>query len=164
VDLLPVFNAERNSMILTWTNEGGVFEFMINGVLQSRILNIENNGQIPAQSRFIVGGSDVADRNFYGVINNFNVWDKVGKTRLHYVVLHCNCTQLTYILSSAFKYCMTILLFHKVLPRDMLYFMSAQPGNDMGNVVAWKDLKKPQQLFPIYLHIDGWFHHNPGYY
>jgi hypothetical protein len=28
----------------------------------------------------------------------------------------------------------------------MLYMMTAQPGDDMGNVVAWKDFGKPASI------------------
>ncbi len=72
-------------MTLTWTNEGGVFELVIDGMLQSRVLNIENNGQVTGQSRFIIAGSDVENRNFASFIHNFNVWDKVG---LRYMTGH----------------------------------------------------------------------------
>ncbi|CAB3977561.1 Hypothetical predicted protein [Paramuricea clavata] len=113
VDLIPLFNGVHFIMVLTWTSNGGVFELLINGVLHSRIRDIETNGQITGQSRFIIGGSDVKSRNFAGYFHYFNVWDKV-------------------------------------LSEDMLYLMNLQPGIDMGNVVAWKDFKKPQEQFEIH--------------
>jgi hypothetical protein len=36
--------------------------------------------------------------------------------------------------------------FQKVLSDEMLYMMTAQPGDDMGNVVAWKDFEKPASI------------------
>ena len=83
VDLLPLFNGVHFIMVLTWTNNGGVFELLINGVLHSRIRDIETNGEITGQSRFIIGGSDVKSRNFAGYFHYFNVWDKVG---LRYII------------------------------------------------------------------------------
>ncbi|XP_028407952.1 uncharacterized protein LOC114530577 [Dendronephthya gigantea] len=94
---------------MTWTGEGGIFELIINGVLQSRMAGIEINGTISGQSRFIVGGSEIENRNLIGIIHNFNVWDKV-------------------------------------LSDEMLHMMIAEPGNDMGNVVAWRDLKQPSSI------------------
>jgi hypothetical protein len=83
VDLLPLFNGVHFIMVLTWTNNGGVFELLINGVLHSRIRDIEANGEITGQNRFIIGGSDVKSRNFAGYFHYFNVWDKVG---LRYII------------------------------------------------------------------------------
>ena len=75
-------------MVVTWTNKGGIFELMIDGVLQSRVTNVESNGKITGQSRFLLGGFDGESRNFVGYINSFNVWDKVGsvwQTRITYL-------------------------------------------------------------------------------
>lgn len=37
-------------------------------------------------------------------------------------------------------------IFCKVLAEDMLYFMTSEPGDDMGNVVAWRDFKRPSSI------------------
>ena len=57
---------------MTWTNDGGVFELIIDGMLQSSLSGIETNGKISGQSRFIVGS------NHQKFLHNFNVWDKVS--------------------------------------------------------------------------------------
>ncbi|CAB4018222.1 Hypothetical predicted protein [Paramuricea clavata] len=62
---------------MTWTNDGGVFELIIDGILQSSLTGIEADGIISARSRFIVGGSDVEKKNLEVVLHNLNVWDKV---------------------------------------------------------------------------------------
>ena len=78
MDLVPAFNNYPQEMIVTWSNDGGVFELIIDGILQSRVVNIATNGQITGQNRFIVGGSDVENMNYDGYMYNFNVWDKVS--------------------------------------------------------------------------------------
>ncbi len=65
-------------MVITWTNEGGVFELMIDGVLQSSLTGIETNGKITGQNRFIALGSDVENRNVVDWYHNLNVWDQVS--------------------------------------------------------------------------------------
>ena len=94
MDLIPIFDYQVNFVVMTWTGQEGIFELIINGVLQSRVAGIEKNGTISGQSRFIVGGSEFEERNLVGIIHNFNVWDKVivqffqSLTALYYAGLH----------------------------------------------------------------------------
>ena len=64
-------------MTITWTNEGGVLEVIVDDVLLSRVLNVENATTISGQSRFLFGGNDVTLKNYVGSIGRFNVWDEV---------------------------------------------------------------------------------------
>jgi hypothetical protein len=78
VDLIPIFDGNSHFVVLTWTNNAGVFELIIDGILQSSLTGIETDGTIAAQRRFIVGGSDFGYKNFVGFLHDVNVWDKVG--------------------------------------------------------------------------------------
>jgi hypothetical protein len=71
VDLVPVIESQKHFFIMTWTNVGGVFQLIIDGILRSTLLGIETNGKISGRSRFAVGSI------FADFFNNFNVWDKV---------------------------------------------------------------------------------------
>ena len=71
VNLLPINDNAVHFVIITWTNDGGVFELIIDGMLQSSLSGIETNGKISGQKRFIFGS------NFYDHFHNLNVWDKV---------------------------------------------------------------------------------------
>jgi hypothetical protein len=71
VDLIPVIDKAIHFFIMTWTNVGGVFQLIIDGVLQSTLSGIETNGKITGQSRFTVGSI------FGDYFHNLNVWDKV---------------------------------------------------------------------------------------
>lgn len=64
-------------MTITWTNLGGVLEVIVDDVLLSRVLNVENATTISGQSRFLVGGNDVTLKNYIGIMGMLNVWDKV---------------------------------------------------------------------------------------
>ena len=64
-------------MTITWTNLGGVLEVIVDDVLLSRVLNVENATTISGQSRFLAGGNDVALKNYIGKMGRLNVWDKV---------------------------------------------------------------------------------------
>lgn len=77
VDLVPIFDGRSHHVVITWTNVGGVLEVVIDKTLQSKISDVEGNSQIAVQSRFLIGGNDMLDRNFFGHMNEFNVWDEV---------------------------------------------------------------------------------------
>ena len=77
MDLIPIFDYQEHYVAITWTNQGGVLELIIDTVLQSRLTDIETNVTIPGQSRFLVGGSDVAQKNYAGYLNELNMWDTV---------------------------------------------------------------------------------------
>ena len=64
-------------MTITWTNQGGVLDVMVDDILLSRVLNVENATTISGQSRFLVGGNDVTLKNYVGNLGRLNVWDKV---------------------------------------------------------------------------------------
>jgi hypothetical protein len=71
VDLLPFNDYLVHFFIITWTNVGGVFQLIIDGILQSTLLGIETNGKISGQGRFITGS------NHIDYIHNMNIWDEV---------------------------------------------------------------------------------------
>ena len=68
-------------IVITWTNEGGVFELIIDGVLQSSVNGIETDGKISGQSRFIIGGNELEMKNAKLRLNSVNVWDQVSLVR-----------------------------------------------------------------------------------
>ena len=67
-----------NHVVIKWTNDGGIFELIINGILQSTMTGIEVNHKILGQSRFMVGSTVSSTRSIDGYIGNLNVWDKVS--------------------------------------------------------------------------------------
>ena len=67
-----------NHVVIKWTNDGGIFELIINGILQSTMTGIEVNHKILGQSRFMVGSTVSSTRSLDGYIGNLNVWDKVS--------------------------------------------------------------------------------------
>ena len=77
VDVVPVNDHKAHCMAIKWTNDGGVFELIIDGILQSTKTGIEVNGKISGQNRFMVGSSVPDKRTLDGFINNLNVWDEV---------------------------------------------------------------------------------------
>lgn len=78
-----------NHVGIKWTNDGGIFELIINGILQSTMTGIEVNHKILGQSRFMVGSTEPSTRSLDGYIGNLNVWDKVSVI----IVVEC-CTFL----------------------------------------------------------------------
>ena len=65
-------------MAIKWTNDGGVFELIVDGILHSTKTRIEIGGKISGQSRFMVGSSVSDERSVAECINNLNVWDEVS--------------------------------------------------------------------------------------
>ena len=86
VDLLPLNDNKIHYVVIRWTNDKGVFELTIDGVLQSTRTGIEANGNISGQSRFMIGSTVSSKRSLEGYINNLNVWDKVSAVVFP---LHC---------------------------------------------------------------------------
>ena len=111
VDLIPVIDGAVHFFIITWTNVGGVFQLIIDGVLQSTLSGIETNGKITGQGRFTVGS--IFGDNFH----NLNVWDKVCMSL--FGVIHRCCTfhkaKNRHLIHSFFHSCMpSISLRHRV--------------------------------------------------
>ena len=72
-------DSSKHVVAITWTNNGGEFQLIIDGVLQSTLFGIEANGKISGQNRFIVGGSDTEMKTLKdALLHNLNVWDEVG--------------------------------------------------------------------------------------
>ena len=78
VDLLPINDNKVHYVAIRWTNDKGVFELIIDGVLQSTRTGIEANGKISGQSRFMICSIVSSKGSLEGHINNLNVWDKVS--------------------------------------------------------------------------------------
>ena len=72
-------DSSKHVVAITWTNNGGEIQLIIDGVLQSTLLGIEANGKISGQNRFIVGGSDTEMKTLKdALLHNLNVWDEVS--------------------------------------------------------------------------------------
>ena len=78
---MPPIIEGMHYIAITWTNGGGVFQLIIDGVLQSCVNGIETDGIISGQSRFIIGGNELEIKNVYAKLNNLNVWDQVSLVR-----------------------------------------------------------------------------------
>lgn len=86
LDIPAIMDRENHFIAITWTNEGGVFELIIDGILQSSVTGIEKDGKISGQTRFIIGGNELEMKNLYVTLYNLNVWDKVGLVRLFFLL------------------------------------------------------------------------------
>lgn len=89
VDLVPLNDHKIHYVAIRWTSDGGIFELIIDGILQSTKVGIEVGGKISGQSRFMIGSSVSDKRSLDGYINNLNVWDEVSAVDF-FTIVHFN--------------------------------------------------------------------------
>ena len=70
-------------LAITWNNDGGILEFIVDGVLRSSRENIQSDQVIAGSGTLVIGqlqraeGEFEAQKGFYGQISQLNIWDTV---------------------------------------------------------------------------------------
>ena len=97
-------------MLITWTSNGGRWEFFLDGVHRSSIDNIGSGKLLQAQSVLVIGQnghrSSVSyspDEVLNGSLSRFNIWDRI-------------------------------------LPVELIVALAKDPGSDEGNIHSWRGI------------------------
>ena len=76
-NLPPISDDHWHHMAITWTTDGGRWDFFLDGAHRSSIDDIRSGHVIASQSTLVLGENEyTSNKHLYGSLSRFNVWDK----------------------------------------------------------------------------------------